>query len=279
MATEPVPTQHRDAAQAPLAPGPTVRLSQGGVVLELAPMAGGRIAQITFDGAPWLVGHDERHEAIGWGSYPMLPWAGRVRHGRFAFGGHARQLPVNLGAHAIHGVAFALPWQVDALAEASAALSLPLPTDARWPYGGLARQRIEVGARHVRLELSVTAAQEAMPAVVGWHPWFRKPDRLDFHPSGYYPRDHEGIAALPLAEPPPPPWDDCFLNDQAVRLHRGGQCLRLSSDCRHWVVYDETSFATCVEPQTGPPDAFNLGLARTLAPGQTLHAWCLMEWL
>ena len=49
MATEPVPTQHRDAAQAPLAPGPTVRLSRGGVVLELAPMAGGRIAQITFD--------------------------------------------------------------------------------------------------------------------------------------------------------------------------------------------------------------------------------------
>jgi aldose 1-epimerase len=280
MATEPGPAVRGDAAQAPLAPGPTVRLAQGGVVLELAPMAGGRIAQIAVDGTPWLVGHEARHEAmIGWGSYPMLPWAGRIRHGRFTFEGHARQLPANLGAHAIHGVAFGLPWQVDALAEASADLSLGLPADARWPYGGLARQRIEVGMRQVRLELSVTAARQAMPAVIGWHPWFLKPDRMDFKPSRYYPRDHEGIARLPLAEPPPAPWDDCFLNDEPVLLHRGGQRLRLSSDCHHWVVYDETDFATCVEPQTGPPDAFNLGLARTLAPGETLRAWFLLEWL
>ena len=54
--------------------------------------------------------------------------------------------------------------------------------------------------------------------------------------------------------------------------------MRLTSDCRHWVVYDEPAHATCVEPQSGPPDAFNLE-PLVLAPGETLQRWFLMEWL
>lgn len=269
----------RDAAS-PLAPGPLVRLAQGALAVDLAPMAGGRIAQITFHGEDWLVGYDSRHQAmIAWGSYPMLPWAGRIRHGRFAFGGRRHQLPANLGGHAIHGVAFGLPWHVDQLSAARAELSLRLPQDERWPFGGMARQRIEVGARQLRLSLAVTAGDLPMPATIGWHPWFRKPDRLDFRPSRYYPRDPEGLPTLPLAAPPPGPWDDCFVNGQPVLLERGGQSLRLTSDCDHWVVYDETAHATCVEPQSGPPDAFNLDPERCLAPGASLSAWFLLEWL
>ena len=32
----------------------------------------------------------------------------------------------------------------------------------------------------------------------------------------------------------------------------------MTSACTHWVVFDERPYATCVEPQTGPPDAFNI---------------------
>ncbi|MEO6102255.1 MAG: aldose epimerase, partial [Pseudoxanthomonas sp.] len=60
-------------------------------------------------------------------------------------------------------------------------------------------------------------------------------------------------------------------------LQRAGQQLRLSSDCTHWVVYDQPSFATCVEPQSGPPDAFNLEPS-VLAPGATLQKHFLIEW-
>lgn len=116
-----------------------------------------------------------------------------------------------------------------------------------------------------------------MPAAIGWHPWFRKPDRLVFAPARIYPRDAQGIATLPLAPAPPGPWDDCFPYRDPIVLQRGGQRLRLSSDCAHWVVYDGTAHATCVEPQTGPPDAFNLAPA-ILAPGQTLEAFFLLEW-
>ena len=85
------------------------------------------------------------------------------------------------------------------------------------------------------------------------------------------------MATRPLASPPPGPWDDCFLNDAPVVLHRGGQRVTLTSDCTHWVVYDMPAHATCVEPQSGPPDAFNLE-PRSLAPGQTLERWFAIEW-
>lgn len=128
------------------------------------------------------------------------------------------------------------------------------------------------------MTLTLRAGEHAMPATIGWHPWFQKPDRADIHPGRVYPRDAEGIATLPLAEPSPGPWDDCFLNDQPVVIHRHGQRVRLTSDCDHLVVYDEPAHATCIEPQSGPPDAFNLGQAAHLAPHGSVSAWFLLEW-
>lgn len=246
-------------AMTPLIPGPLTTLSHGGLKVEIAPQAGGRIAQISRGGVEQLVGYDESNAAmISWGCYPMLPWAGRIRHGRFDFQAQRFQLPLNLGAHAIHGVGFAMPWKVECHTARSVELSLVLPQDERWPFGGLAHQRIEVGEDWLELELSVQAERVAMPVVIGWHPWFRKCEQLHFFPSSIYPRDNEGIATLPLASPPEGASDDCFINSADVRLQRAGQELRLSSDCTHWVVYDQTAYATCVEPQSGPPDAFNI---------------------
>ena len=59
-----------------------------------------------------------------------------------------------------------------------------------------------------------------MPASLGWHPWFRKPDRLDFHPEAMYRRDDEHIAVDELVDVPPGPWDDCFVNNDAGRRSR-----------------------------------------------------------
>ena len=43
------------------------------------------------------------------------------------------------------------------------------------------------------------------------------------------------------------------------------------------VVYDMPERTTCVEPQSGPPDAFNLE-PRRLAPGETLERWFRLVW-
>src|SRR5690606_22081091 len=122
-----------------------------------------------------------------------------------------------------------------------------------------------------------TGGQWALPLTSGRHPWFRKPDRLEYSPTAMYPRDESHVATLPLVPPGPGPWDDCFVNTAPVVLHRAGQVLRLTSGCDHWVVYDGTAHATCVEPQTGPADAFNLG-SPELQPGQEASAWYRMEW-
>jgi aldose 1-epimerase len=177
-------------------------------------------------------------------------------------------------------VGFVLPWQIKKHSATEAELLLQLPEDERWPFGGVAQQRLKVTDHALRLELSLTAGRLAMPQpVLGWHPWFVKPEQLEFAPTHCYPRDAEGIATLPLVDPPwGSPWDDCFINTRPVSLHRSGQSLRLTSDCIHWVVYDERAQATCVEPQLGPPDAFNLLTATALAPGETAHAWFQLEW-
>jgi aldose 1-epimerase len=270
----------RAHALTPLAPGARLRIRHGEMVVDVAPEAGGRIAQITRNGLPWLVDYDANHAAmIAWGSYPMLPWAGRIRHGRFRFEGRDYQLPINLDHHAIHGVALAMPWRVDAHAPAHVELSLALPTDAHWPFGGSAHQHIEVSEDQLRMTLTVRAGERAMPVTIGWHPWFHKPNRVDIHPGLVYPRDAEDIATLPLADPPPGPWNDCFLNDKPVVIHGQGQSVQLTSSCDHIVVYDEPTHATCIEPQSGPPDAFNLGRAAYLSPDSSLSVWLLLKWL
>ena len=265
-------------AMSPFAPGPLVDIVHASLRVTIAPQAGGRIAQIHYDGIDHLVGYDDANTAmIAWGCYPMLPWAGRIRNGRFGFQGRDYQLPLNMGTHAIHGVGFAMPWKVEAHETHAVELSLALPEDERWPFGGTAHQRIEAGEGWLKMDLSVRAGSRPMPAVIGWHPWFRKPEQLHFSPNGIYPRDDEGIATLPLLDPPPGPWDDCFINHEPVTLQRAGQQLRLSSDCTHWVVYDATPSATCVEPQSGPPNAFNLEPA-VLLPGAILQRRFLIEW-
>lgn len=266
-------------ALCPMSPGPLLRIAAGPTEIDVAPAAGGRLAQVVHDGLDWLQGPTPGQEAaIAWGCYPMVPWAGRIRAGRFRFDGRDFELPPGLGGHAIHGVGFTAPWRVEWHRRDAIELSLELPTDARWPFGGVVRQRISVLRSRLRLEMSLTADAQAMPAVLGWHPWLAKPDQLVFAPESMYPRDADGIATLPSVAPSPPPWDDCFVHGGPILALRGEQMLRLSSDCDHWVVYDASPHATCIEPQTGPPDAFNLRPNR-LAPHSTLSAWFAWDWL
>lgn len=251
------------------------------IAVEIDAGSGGRVAQIRVGGTPLLVGRDDvpaslllpdgTPPATAWGAYPMVPWAGRIRHGRFEFRGRGYSLPINFGDHAIHGVGFASPWAVASVAADRVRLELELPTDARWPFGGRATHELEVAADRVRLAMEVTAGEQAFPVSFGWHPWFRKPSRLDFRPTHMYRRDDEGITVDELVAVRPGPWDDCFTNTVPVGLTIDGVEVQLSSACTHWVVFDEFPHATCVEPQTGPPDAFNIA-PRVLEPGQTSRA-------
>jgi len=259
----------------------TVYLRSGEATVTVHPSAGGRIGQIDVAGQPLLVDVSDLQRGEGhpmmWGAFPMAPWVGRIRHGRFEFEGRAHQLPINHHdgdgperAHAIHGLVF--DREVREVSSTASAWygSIPLP----WAFGGVVNQSVTVFDDHLVATLMVEATHGAFPAEVGWHPWFRKPDRLEFSPTAMYERDTFGLPTGELVEPSDGPWDDCFVNTETVVLHYdrpAAPAVTVASDCDHVVVYDQPGDATCVEPQSGPPDAFNLqphvaapDLARTM---------------
>lgn len=256
---------------------PTTRfqLDTARVGATVDPQQGGRLAQLTIDDIPLLIGADDLAGvavATGWGSFPMVPWVGRIRHGRFTYEGVDHQLPINFEDHAIHGVGFDAAWEAVSVGERSAELHLSLPTDRSWPFGGHVTQRFEADDEGLTTSMTVTADERSFPCSFGWHPWFRKPTSVDFSPTAMYRRDDDHIAVDELVAVPDGPWDDCFLNTEPVVLAIGGTTVRVTSDCDHWVVYDERSYATCVEPQTGPPDSFNIAVRR-LEPGESVSGW------
>jgi aldose 1-epimerase len=244
----------------------TLTLRSGDVLVSVHPDAGARIGQILVAGQPLLIDvpTDDRPHPMQWGSYPMAPWAGRIRGGRFSFDGAPHQLDINhhdgpgpRRAHAIHGLAFDRPWRVHDVSGTSCTCSL----NFEWEFGGVASQEVTVYDDRVVVTLRVESTGAAFPAEIGWHPWFRKPDALEFAPTTMYERDDVGIPTGALVEPTDGPWDDCFVNTDPVVLRYDrpiAQRVRIESDCDHWVVFDEPAHATCVEPQSGPPDSYNL---------------------
>ena len=264
---------------------PTLTLRSGDATVIVYPDAGARIGQIDIAGQPLLVDvpAPERRHPMMWGSYPMVPWAGRIRGGRFVFDGVERRLPINHRDgpgpgrdHAIHGLAFDRPWTVDDVSATSCRCTIELP----WEFGGTASHTVVLVDDRVVMTLMVESTGDPFPAEVGWHPWFRKPDRLEVGPTSMYERDEFGIPTGRLIDPTPGPWDDCFVNTQPISLHYDRQLaptVTVSSGCDHVVVYDEPADATCVEPQSGPPDAFNLE-PHVVAVGADLARTMWLSW-
>ena len=254
-----------------------LRLSAPGVAVVIDLVAGGRLASVVIAGREIL--KTEGFGAIAWGSFPMAPFAGRVRDGRLTFAGETHRLPITLPPHAIHGTVLDRRWQVVGDGE----IATELGPD--WPFAGHVSQRFEVAADHLtcRLELH---ADEPMPASIGWHPWFvRRPDdlagalELELDAGAMYVRDADGIATTRLVAPPPGPWDDCFTDLRRPPVLRWPRFLELTveSDCPDWVVYTMPEDALCVEPQTAPPDALNSDPTVVL-PGRPLVAEMTWRW-
>jgi aldose 1-epimerase len=231
---------------------------------------GGRVASIRVDGREVLVTGSAGDHPMLWGSFPMVPWAGRVRDGRFLFAGSVVQLARNLPPHAIHGVGYLAAW--DVVGPGSLALDL----GTRWPFGGRVEQHVTVDGDAVVMRLALHATDQPLPGMVGWHPWFVRPNRFSVHAVSMYQRDASGMPTGRLVTPPPGPWDDCFTGLTAdPTLHYEGFDLVLSSTCDHWVVYDEPAHAVCIEPQSGPPDGFTLAPCTVTPPHPLVHEFTI----
>ena len=254
-----------------------LHLEAPGVEATIDLSVGGRLASFRVDGTELL-----RTEGIGpiqWGSYPMAPYAGRVRRGSFAFDGRSYELPITMAPHAIHGTVLDRRWTV----VDDATIATDLGPD--WPFRGRAIQRFELAEDHFTFELSVEG-DERMPASLGWHPWFlRRPAGTDapvevlFEAGEMYVRDEDGITTSERMPPPGGPWDDCFTDVRRPPVLRwpGFLELTIESACRDWVVYTVPEDAVCVEAQTAPPNALN-GEPAIVEPGTPLTASMTWRW-
>lgn len=237
-----------------------LHLGSGAFGCSVDALNGARLSSLRVNSRERLLRHSRGATATSWGAYPMVPFAGRVRDGRFSHNGVQHQLLRNFGAHAIHGTVFDVSWSTVEQSPVHAVLVASL--GARWPYKGSVTHEIVVDTtgRTVTCTLTVTTTSESMPAQVGWHPWFVRPATLDVDFTEMYVRDEQYIPSGRRIAPTPSPWDDCFIGAKRspTVTFADGARVTVESDCDHWVIYDMPKHALCVEPQSGPPDGFTL---------------------
>jgi aldose 1-epimerase len=256
----------------------SIRLAAGDVELTVHPQNGCRIAGLRIGGTEVL------RQGERYGSFPMVPWCGRVEHGQFRNGDVRHQLPVNGPPHAIHGTGRDTAWRTARATKSEAAFTYDLADP--WPYSGRVTQTFALAEDSLTLTMGVETYETSFPAQVGWHPWFLRnlgtpggeDVRIDFTPEWQLERGADHLPTGQRIAPRPSPWDDCFgMPDGVLVALTWPEQLELTVSSRtEWVViYDEQPEAVCVEPQSGPPNGLNTHpqLVTPLEPLELATTW------
>lgn len=278
--------------------------------LSVCPAAGGVITRYKKAAIDYLwpaaAAAIGRRDPLGMSCFPLVPFSGRVRDGRFRFRGREIQLALNFlpQRHAIHGQGWQRPWQITASAEHELIIDYRHTPDA-WPWRYAARQQFRLDAERLTVVISVTnQSDSAMPAGIGLHPYFIRTAQVQVRAGSdkIWLNDAE-VMPLRLTEPPAEKNSNRGIRLAEVALDNTftgwdglaeitwpewGAGLRIKNQqptTPFLVVYSppgERFF--CVEPVSNSADAFNLadqgssdtGM-RVLEPGQTLAATIVFE--
>lgn len=105
--------------------------------------------------------------------FPMAPFCGRVRGGRFVFRGREVVLPPVPGqGMPLHGFVWRAPWQVATHADDRLVIHCDHPAGA-WPWPFRATQEFTLAADGISIALSVrNTGTEPMPCGLGLHTYF-----------------------------------------------------------------------------------------------------------
>ncbi|KEY98141.1 epimerase, partial [Sphingomonas sp. BHC-A] len=152
-------------------------MKAGAVEAALAPAVGGSLAALRFAGTEILrTAPANSADPLQMASFPLVPYANRIAHGRFRFAGRDVRLPLNFGdhPHSIHGIGWTSAWHVEAVAQDSAHLTHRYDGDGGWPWAYEAQQHFTLFDDAIEMRLTLrNIGDEAMPAGLGFHPYFQ----------------------------------------------------------------------------------------------------------
>ena len=179
----------------------TLTLTRGAARCDILPQVGGSIGAWSVSGQEMLRTASESgiaaRDPYATAGFPLVPYSNRIGQGSFEWLGQhitlARNFPPE--PHAIHGVGFERPWQVQARSSDSALMTLRHRPDAGWPWAFDARQRITLTDDLLILEFdAVNLESLAVPLAFGHHPYFpRDGARLTFHAQGVWLTGDDGL--------------------------------------------------------------------------------------
>lgn len=180
------PRRARRARRAlPARPLSLLTLRSGALELVVAPQIGGAIAAFFSHGRrgvrhwlrPAATASLLRGEPQGMASFPLIPFASRIRKGRFHFEGRAHRVRPDAHGerHALHGFAWRRAWSVEAHADGLARLSFESDGEG-WPAAFRAVQEFKLSGEGLTQTLSVeNRGRRRMPLGVGLHPYLPRP--------------------------------------------------------------------------------------------------------
>ena len=179
----------------------TLTLTCGAARCDLLPQVGGSIGSWSVGGQEMLRPANKSgvaaRDPYATAGFPLVPYSNRIGQGTFQWRGKLVTLARNFPPepHAIHGVGFERPWELQTRSSDSAVLRLTHRPDAAWPWAFEARQRITLTDDLLILEFeAVNLESQAVPLAFGHHPYFpRSGARLTFHAQGVWLTGADGL--------------------------------------------------------------------------------------
>jgi aldose 1-epimerase len=147
-----------------------IGLRSNGFTADVVPETGGGLASFRHDGVDLLRPAPAGADVLELASFPLVPYPGRIRHGRFA----GVELPPNRPGfpYPLHGHGWLAAWEVVKQGADFCHLTYLHAADA-WPWSYRAEQIYRLDADGLALELSVhSLSDHPMPLGLGQHPYF-----------------------------------------------------------------------------------------------------------
>jgi aldose 1-epimerase len=270
-------------------PSAGIFLREGDLTVGLAPHCGGALTRFEIGCAhsaleilrPARTDPNHPYCSLGTSCFPLIPYAGRLRDGRFELEGRSFQLPLNAPPerHSSHGDGWTRSWSLTHLDRRSAVMTLG--ADDQAPFRYQFTQLIIVEQDRLSVELSAgNLSDHRIPMGFGLHPYFSDragafirtklpscwrwdaelmPTSLDVNPQASGLLCGQAVTQLPVAVEYAD-WDGRAFIDWPQRGLRVE--LTTTPTLRHAVVWipDGENFF-CFEPMSHATDGFNRRLA------------------